>query len=202
MPPADLVPALVADPVTRAGMIRHLPAGSFLGDRGFGSPYPCFRASAARSTTLPHDVQRRLLDDERNVVRTAMFRTFGDRMDPATAERIDRAFGPNRKVRVAPGRRLHVPGRIPATLRDRRRFATDDDPRRRCLAPCDPDLPSESCALPTMMPPSVGRSRPTRICPARPADRRLGGCLGRGRRLTASPHLPVAGMVRLVSKLT
>ncbi|MEV7622762.1 hypothetical protein [Actinoplanes sp. NPDC089786] len=186
----------MADPVTRAGMIRHLPAGSFLGDRGFGSPYPCFRASAARSTTLPPDVQRRLLDDERNVVRTAMFRRLGDRMDPATAEHIDRAFGPNWKVRWRPADDYTFP------VEFLRRFATDDDPRRRCLAPCDPDLPSESCALPTMMPPSVGRSRPTRICPARPADRRLGGCLGRGRRLTASPHLPVAGMVRLVSKLT
>lgn len=297
VPPADLVPALVADPVTRAGVIRHLPGVTAalasdvdddvrrevaahpglapelrdrLGDDPakrvrvavfarpdtppplrqriydavawaaplslsadaddealvrevedmmaatelrhldlpwvtadplphVGSPYPCFRASAARSTSLPPDVQRRLLDDERNVVRTAMFRTMGERVDPATAERIERAFGPNRKIRWRPADDYTFP------VEFLRRFATDDDPRMRCLAPRDPDLPPEACARLAADDDAAVRgavaSHPN-LPPASRLTLLTDGSVFVSDEAAASPHLPVAEMERLVSELT
>ena len=205
MPPSDLVSALLADPVTRAGAVRHatldddtadalardadpfvrkelaahpglpprvrdvladdphpsvrvavfgradtpeplratLHAGlAALPDRldplpHVDSPYPCFRVSVAASESLPPDVVARLLDDPESDVRTTMAEHARHLVDLATAERVDREFRPAKKTLWRPADDVEFP---PATLR---RFATDPDPRMRCLAPRDPDLPAE-----------------------------------------------------------
>lgn len=66
------------------------------------SPYVCFRASAAMSDSLPRPVAARLLDDEESSVRTTMARHARDRIDPATAERIDRSHRPYKRTRWRP----------------------------------------------------------------------------------------------------
>ncbi|MFF9222091.1 hypothetical protein [Streptomyces viridosporus] len=66
------------------------------------SPYACFRASAARSDDLPAPAVARLLDDEDSSVRTTMALHARDRIDAATAERIDRAYRPEKKTRWRP----------------------------------------------------------------------------------------------------
>lgn len=101
------------------------------------SPYVCFRASAARSTTLPASAVARLLDDDESIVRTTMAQHAPALVDAATAERIDREFRPSKRMRWRPADDVDFPSE---TLR---RFATDADPRMRCLAPRDPDLPAE-----------------------------------------------------------
>jgi hypothetical protein len=100
------------------------------------SPYSCFRASAARSPSLPPEAVARLLHDEANIVRTTAARHAPHLVDPATAERIDREFRPHQKVSGRPADDFTLP---PETLR---RLATDPDPRMRALAPRDPDLPA------------------------------------------------------------
>lgn len=101
------------------------------------SPYACFRASAAMSDCLPAPVVARLLDDEESDVRTAMALHARDRIDPATAERIDRGYRPAKKTRWRPADGFPLP--VDAL----RRLAADPDPRMRELAPRDPDLPVE-----------------------------------------------------------
>ncbi|HSA52756.1 MAG TPA: hypothetical protein VLH10_21940 [Yinghuangia sp.] len=101
------------------------------------SPYVCFRASAAMSESLPADVVTRLLDDEESHVRTTMALHARDRIDPATAERIDRGYRPFKGSRWRPADDFPLP---PQVLR---RLATDPDPKMRLLAPRDPDLPAE-----------------------------------------------------------
>ncbi|MFC8424115.1 hypothetical protein ACFUN7_25090 [Streptomyces sp. NPDC057236] len=101
------------------------------------SPYACFRASAAMSDDLPAPVVARLLDDEDSGVRTAMALHARDRIDAATAERIDRTYRPVKKTRWRPADDFPLPTDV------LRRLATDPDPRMRQLAPRDPDLPVE-----------------------------------------------------------
>jgi hypothetical protein len=101
------------------------------------SPYICFRRCAARGRELPAEAVIRLLNDEDSGVRTTMATHAPHMVDPATAERIDREFRPDKKTNWRPADVLTFP---PQTLR---RFATDPDPRMRCLAPRDPDLPVE-----------------------------------------------------------
>ncbi|MEW2622951.1 hypothetical protein [Streptomyces sp. NPDC048106] len=101
------------------------------------SPYVCFRASAAMSDRLPAPVVARLLDDEESSVRTTMALHARDRIDPATAERIDRGYRPEKKTRWRPVDDFLLPADV------LRRLATDPDPRMRQLAPRDPDLPVE-----------------------------------------------------------
>ncbi|MFJ8563737.1 hypothetical protein [Streptomyces sp. NPDC093514] len=101
------------------------------------SPYVCFRASAAMSEQLPPPLVARLLDDEESSVRTAMALHARDRIDPDTAERIDRTFRPDKVVRWRPADDFPLPVDV------LRRLATDADPRMRQLAPRDPDLPVE-----------------------------------------------------------
>ncbi|MFJ3829101.1 hypothetical protein ACIPWI_14165 [Streptomyces sp. NPDC090046] len=101
------------------------------------SPYVCFRASAAMSDSLPRPVAARLLDDEESSVRTTMARHAHDRIDPATAERIDRSHRPYKRTRWRPADDFPLPADV------LRRLATDPDPRMRRLAPRDPDLPVE-----------------------------------------------------------
>ncbi|EEP74649.1 hypothetical protein MCAG_04976 [Micromonospora sp. ATCC 39149] len=101
------------------------------------SPYICFRRSAARSRTLPADAVIRLLNDDDSGVRTTMATHAPHLVDPATAERIDREFQPDKKTNWRPADDFTFP---PQTLR---RLATDPDPRMRCLAPRDEDLPVE-----------------------------------------------------------
>ncbi|MCX4473275.1 hypothetical protein OOK41_23710 [Micromonospora sp. NBC_01655] len=102
-----------------------------------GSPYVCFRLSAARSRSLPVDAVTRLLHDDESNVRTTMARHAPHLVDQATAERIDRDFRPCKRTRWRPADDFTF---SPQTLR---RFATDPDPRMRCLAPRDPDLPTD-----------------------------------------------------------
>ncbi|KOX07145.1 hypothetical protein ADK66_20500 [Micromonospora sp. NRRL B-16802] len=101
------------------------------------SPYICFRRSAARNRTLPPDAIIRLLNDDDSGVRTTMATHAPHLVDPATAERIDREFQPDKKTNWRPADEFTFP---PQTLR---RLATDPDPRMRCLAPRDLDLPVE-----------------------------------------------------------
>lgn len=101
------------------------------------SPYICFRRSAANSRALPTDAVLRLLNDDDSGVRTAIAASAPHLVDLATAERIDREFRPDKKTNWRPADTFAFP---PQTLR---RFATDPDPRMRCLAPRDPDLPAE-----------------------------------------------------------
>jgi hypothetical protein len=101
------------------------------------SPYICFRRSAARSRALPAEAVIRLLNDDDSGVRTTMATHAPHLVDPATAERIDREFRPDKKTSWRPADAFTFP---PQTLR---RFATDPDPRMRCLAHRDPDLPVE-----------------------------------------------------------
>ncbi|KIR61300.1 hypothetical protein [Micromonospora haikouensis] len=101
------------------------------------SPYICFRRSAARSRTLPPDAVTRLLNDNDSGVRTTMATHAPHLVDPATAERIDREFQPDKKTNWRPAHVFTFP---PQTLR---RLATDPDPRMRSLAPRDLDLPVE-----------------------------------------------------------
>ncbi|MBG6066323.1 hypothetical protein [Micromonospora ureilytica] len=104
------------------------------------SPYICFRRSAARSRALPPDAVIRLLNDDDSGVRTTMATHAPHLVDPATAERIDRQFQPDKKTNWRPADEFTFP---PQTLR---RLATDPDPRMRCLAPRDLDLPVELAA--------------------------------------------------------
>lgn len=101
------------------------------------SPYTCFRASAAMSDSLPAPVVARLLDDAESTVGTTMARHAPGRVDPATAERIDRGYRPVKRTHWRPADGLPLPADV------LRRLATDPDPRMRQLAPRDPDLPAE-----------------------------------------------------------
>nr|WSW49766.1 hypothetical protein OG296_42950 [Streptomyces sp. NBC_01001] len=102
------------------------------------SAYACFRASAAMSDHLPAPVVARLLDDEESSVRTTMALHARDQIDPATAERIDRSYRPDKVVRWRPADDFPLPADV------LRRLVTDPDPRMRQLAPRDLDLPVES----------------------------------------------------------
>lgn len=99
------------------------------------SPYICFRRSAARNPALPANAVIRLLNDDDSGVRTTMATHAPHLVDPATAERTDRDFRPDKTTKWRPADILPFP---PQTLR---RLATDPDPRMRCLAPRDLDLP-------------------------------------------------------------
>ncbi|MEU8265226.1 hypothetical protein AB0C02_32040 [Micromonospora sp. NPDC048999] len=101
------------------------------------SPYICFRRSAARNRTLPADAVLRLLNDDDSGVRTTMAAHAPHLVDPTMAERIDREFRPDKETRWRPADLFTFPPQI------LRRLATDPDPRMRCLAPRDPDLPVE-----------------------------------------------------------
>jgi hypothetical protein len=103
------------------------------------SPYPCFRASAASSPRpLPPEVVARLLTDDEYDVRLTMAKTAPHLVDVKTAEHIDREFDPT-KHKYTPWRPADVLT-FPAEVLHR--FATDPDPRMRCLAPRAPDLPA------------------------------------------------------------
>lgn len=101
------------------------------------SPYACFRASAAMSDCLPAPAVAQLLDDEESSVRTTMALHARHRIDPVTAERIDRSYRPEKKTRWRPADDLPLPAHV------LQRLATDPEPRMRQLAPRDPDLPVE-----------------------------------------------------------
>lgn len=101
------------------------------------SPYVCFRASAALSDGLPAPVVARLLDDAESSVRTAMALHARDRIDPATAERIERSYRQVKKTRWRPADDFPLPADV------LRRLASDPDPRMRQLAPRDLNLPVE-----------------------------------------------------------
>lgn len=102
-----------------------------------GSPYACFRLSAACNPSLPPEAVMRLLDDNESNVRTTMARHAPHLVDEDAAERIDRTFRPRKRTRWRPADDFTFSSQ---TLR---RFATDPDPRMRRLAPRDPDLPAD-----------------------------------------------------------
>jgi len=101
------------------------------------APYVCFRASAAMSDCLPSQAVTRLLEDDDSSVRTTMALHARERIDPATAERIDRGYRPEKKTSWRPADDFPLP------VDTLRRLATDPDPRMRQLAPRDADLPVE-----------------------------------------------------------
>jgi hypothetical protein len=103
------------------------------------SPYVSFRASAARSKTLPADAVARLLDDEEEMVRLTMAHTAPHLVDPATAESIERRYRGRDKFTLW----WDTQEVLTFPQEALRRFATDPEPRLRSFAPRDPDLPSE-----------------------------------------------------------
>jgi hypothetical protein len=118
------------------------------------SPCVCHRSSAARNRSLPAEAVTRLLNDDESIVRTTMARHAPHLVDLVTAECVDRDFRPDKKTNWRPADDFTFP---PQTLR---RFATDPDPRMRCLAPRDPELPPDlaerlaadpniACAMPS-----------------------------------------------------
>lgn len=78
---------------------------------------------------LPADAVIRLLNGEDSGVRTSMATHAPNMVDPPTAEPIDREFRPDKKTNWRPADVLTFPQQI------LRRFATDPDPRMRCLTP-------------------------------------------------------------------
>ncbi|MDT5028550.1 MAG: hypothetical protein QOE61_4976 [Micromonosporaceae bacterium] len=101
------------------------------------SPYVCFRYSAARSHSLPPEAVMRLLNDDESIVHTTMAHHAPHLVDLDAAERIDREFRPDKRTNWRPADDFTFPTQV------LRRFATDPDPRMRCLGPRDPDLPPD-----------------------------------------------------------
>ncbi|MEU2448695.1 hypothetical protein ABZ605_01320 [Streptomyces sp. NPDC012765] len=160
------------------------------------SPYVCFRASAAMSEQLPPPLVARLLDDEESSVRTAMALHARDRIDPDTAERIDRTFRPDKVVRWRPADDFPLPADV------LRRLATDADPRMRQLAPRDPDLPVELARRLAADPDHMVR-RTIAAHPRLPAEE-LTRLLADPSEFVAAtaaanPNLPTTGMYQLIA---
>ncbi|KOG54648.1 hypothetical protein ADK75_13510 [Streptomyces virginiae] len=160
------------------------------------SPYVCFRASAAMSEQLPSLLVARLLDDEESSVRTAMALHARDRIDPDTAERIDRTFRPDKVVRWRPADDFPLPADV------LRRLATDADPRMRQLAPRDPDLPVELARRLAADPDHMVR-RTIASHPRLPAEE-LTRLLADPAEFVAAtaaanPNLPTTGMYQLIA---
>ncbi|MGW0434722.1 hypothetical protein ACWDV4_19575 [Micromonospora sp. NPDC003197] len=160
------------------------------------SPYVCFRRSAARSRALPSDAVLRLLDDDESIVRTTMARHAPHLVDLATAERIDREFRPDKRTNWRPADDFPFPAESLC------RFATDADPRMRCLAPRNPDLPADLAEQLAADPESSVRRAvathprlPTRALLTLVADPNEWVA----RAAAASPSLPAADMERLLS---
>ncbi|WP_394619233.1 hypothetical protein JNUCC0626_09090 [Lentzea sp. JNUCC 0626] len=161
-----------------------------------GSPYPCFRISAASTRQpLPPEVVARLLADEDREVRLAMARRAPHLVDPATAERLEREYRPFKPTPWRPADVLDFP---PDALR---RFATDPEPRMRCLAPRDPDLPVD-LAVALARDPDAGVRQEIAAHPALPVAV-LVALLddedeGTVQAAAGSPRLPVEQMHRLL----
>ncbi|MFJ6013759.1 hypothetical protein [Streptomyces sp. NPDC092952] len=148
------------------------------------SPYVCFRASAAMSDHLPAPVVAQLLDDEESSVRTTMALRARDRVDPRTAERIDRTHRPDKRVRWRPADDLPLPVDV------LRRLATD------------PDLPVESARHLAADPdPTVRRTIATHTrLPAEELTRLLADTSESvATTAAANPGLPVPQMHRLLA---
>ncbi|MGI5243813.1 hypothetical protein [Dactylosporangium sp. CA-139066] len=73
VPPADLVPQLVDDPVTRAGAVRHAILTPELAERLAADAGYEVRAELARHPGLPAAVRDRLAEDRSATVRVAIF---------------------------------------------------------------------------------------------------------------------------------
>ncbi len=72
VPPADLVPALLADPLTRAGAVPHCTLDADLADSLARDPDPDVRRALAAHPDLPADTRARLAADPRALVRLAV----------------------------------------------------------------------------------------------------------------------------------
>jgi hypothetical protein len=165
-------------------------------ERHVDSPYPCFRAAAARSTLLPIEAVRRLLDDEDEQVRISMAHTAPHLVDAERAERIERTHRWDKFTmwwEYEP-----VLCHASETLR---RFATDPEPRLRALAAGDPELlPEIASELATDPEPSVRAAvaghpnLPTEYLVALLDDHSDQVVHA----AAASPHLPVDQMERLL----
>ncbi|MFE2163925.1 hypothetical protein ACFXB3_02400 [Streptomyces sp. NPDC059447] len=160
------------------------------------SPYVCFRASAAMSDHLPPPLVAQLLDDEESSVRTTMALHARDRIDPDTAERIERTYRPDKMARWRPADDFPLPVDV------LRRLATDPDPRMRQLAPRDPDLPVELARRLAADPDHMVR-RTIATHPRLPAEdvTRLLSDPSESVAATAAanPNLPTTGMHRLLA---
>ncbi|BAJ27296.1 MULTISPECIES: hypothetical protein [Kitasatospora] len=73
VPPADLVPALLADPPTRAGAVPHCDPDTTDLDRLAADPDPEVRRALATHPRLPAAIRDRLAADPRATVRLAVF---------------------------------------------------------------------------------------------------------------------------------
>ncbi|MFB7979798.1 hypothetical protein [Streptomyces vinaceus] len=160
------------------------------------SPYVCFRASVAMAQYLPAPVVTRLLDDEESSVRTTMALHARDRIDSATAERIDRSYRPGKRIRWRPADDFPLPADV------LRRLATDPDPRMRQLAPRDADLPVESVRLLAVDPDETVRSliaAHPRL-PAQDLTRLLADSSASVATAAAgNPNLPCADMLKILA---
>ncbi|GAA2110909.1 hypothetical protein GCM10009759_52550 [Kitasatospora saccharophila] len=93
VPPADLVPALLADPLTRAGTVAHCDPATTDLDRLAADPDPDVRRALAAHPGLPAHLRTRLAADPRALVRLAVLA----RPDTPEAERAalyDSVTGP------------------------------------------------------------------------------------------------------------
>ena len=116
-------------------------------------------------------------------------------MDEVTAERIEREFRPTPKSRWRPADEFALSSLV------LRRFASDTNPRMRCLAPRDPDLPVDLAAQLAADPDHSVRQAvaahpnlPTHALTTLLADSNEWVA----RAAAASPSLPVAEMERLL----
>ncbi|MDX8054972.1 hypothetical protein SK571_36850 [Lentzea sp. BCCO 10_0798] len=73
VPPPDLVPALIADPVTRAGAVRHLRLDAATAARLAADPDPEVRAQLARHPQLPPELRDVLGTDPSGEVRLGVY---------------------------------------------------------------------------------------------------------------------------------
>jgi hypothetical protein len=160
------------------------------------SPYPCFRIAAARSTALPIEAVRALLDDKDEQVCITMVNTAPHLVDAARAERIERMHRWDKFTMWWEYQPV-----LTHSSETMRRFAVDPEPRLRALASGDPDLPTALAVTLAADPEAAVRAAiaghrnlPTGNLVALLTDESEHVVHA----AAASPHLPVGEMERLL----